>query len=80
MLVSLMLLKRCTAIYAEIKIRRKTHLFKIKKKAKIRNRFSQESHLTQDTAWESDTNTRNSPLQAGGHKAAMNRQDSKKHK
>ena len=55
------------------------------KKAKIRNRYNQVLHLTQDTTWESDKNTRKhniqesqetSPFSAGDHKAAMNRQDS----
>ena len=53
-------------------------------KAKIRARYNQVPHLTQDTTWESDKNTRKhhiqesqdiSPFQAGDHKAAMNRQD-----
>ena len=58
---------------------------KARKKVKIRNRHNQVPHLTQDTTWESDKNTRKhhtqesqeaSPFPAGDHKAAMNRQDS----
>ena len=56
-----------------------------KKKAMIRKRYNQVPHLTRDTIWESDQNTRNhhtqesqevSPFPAGDHKAAWNRQDS----
>ena len=55
------------------------------KKAKIRNRYNQVPHLTRDTIWESDKNTRKyhtkesqevSLFPAGDHKAARNRQDS----
>ena len=65
---------------------------KVRKKAKIRNRYDQVKnrynqvpHLTQEITWESDKNTRKhhtqesqevSPFSAGNHKAAMNRQDS----
>ena len=58
---------------------------KVKKKAKIRNRCNQVPHLTEDTIWESDKNTKKhhiqksqevSPSPAGDHKAARNRQDS----
>ena len=54
---------------------------KVKKKTKIRN---QVPHLTRDTIWQSDKNTRKhltqesqevSSFQAGDHKAATNRQD-----
>ena len=57
----------------------------VSKKAKIRNRYNQVPHLTQDTTWESDKNTRKhhlqesqevSPFPAVDHKAAMNRQES----
>ena len=57
----------------------------VKKKAKIRNRYNQVQHLTRDTIWESDKNTRKhhtqesqevSPFPAGDHKAARNRYDS----
>ena len=52
---------------------------KIRKKAKIRNRYNQVPNLTQDTAWESDKNTGKhhtqdsqmvSPFPTGEHKAA----------
>ena len=33
-------------------------LIKVKKEATIRNRYNQILHLTQDTIWESDKNTR----------------------
>ena len=54
---------------------------KVSKMAKIRKRYDQVTHLTQDTTWESDKNTINitnksqeaSPFPAGDHKAAMNR-------
>ena len=58
---------------------------KVSKKAKIRNQYNQVPHLTQDTTWESDKNTRKhhiqecqevSPFPAGDHKAAMNGQES----
>ena len=58
---------------------------KVRKKAKIRNQYNQVLHLTQDTIWVSDKNTRKHhiqesqeviPFPAGDHKAAMNRQDS----
>ena len=62
-------------------------IYVIKKKVKIRNRYNQVPNLTQDKTWESGYNTRKhhikesqevSPFQAGGHKAAMIRQDSMK--
>ena len=52
---------------------------KERKRAKIRNRYNQVPHLTQDTVWESDKNTRKhhiqdsqevSPFPAGDHKIA----------
>ena len=57
---------------------------KVSKMAKIRKRYDQVTHLTQDTTWESDKNTINitnkrqeaSPFPAGDHKAAMNRCES----
>ena len=58
---------------------------KVRKKAKIRNLYNQVPHLTQDTTWDSDDNTRKYHIQepqevsafpTGDHKAAMNRQDS----
>ena len=54
-------------------------IIKIRKKAKIRNRYNQIPNLTQDTIWEGDKNHKKkevSPFQAGHHKAASNRQDS----
>ena len=63
---------------------------KVKKKANIRYRYNQVQNLTRSTIWESDKTTRKhytqesqkisplSPLTAGGHKAARNRQDSVK--
>ena len=59
--------------------------FCTRKKAKIRDRYNQMPHLTQDTTSESDKNTRKhdiqesqevSPFSAGNYMAAMNRQDS----
>ena len=58
---------------------------KVRKKAKIRNRYNQVTHLTQDTIWESDKHTRKhhiqesqevSPFPTGGHKLARNIHDS----
>ena len=54
------------------------------KEAKIRERYNHVPHLTQDTTWESDSNTINitnkrhevGPFPAGDHKAAMNRRKS----
>ena len=51
---------------------------------KIRKRYNQVPHLTQDTTCKSDKNTINitnksqevSPFLAGDHKAAMNRRES----
>ena len=59
-------------------------LLEARKKTKIRNRYNQVPHLTQDTTWESDKNTRKhhtqesqeaSPFPAGDHKAPINRQE-----
>ena len=52
---------------------------KVQKVAKIRNQYTQVSHLTQDTEWNSDKtqlnitneNQKVSPLPSGYHKAAM---------
>ena len=57
---------------------------KARKTAKIRKRYNQVPHLTQDTTWESNKNTTNvtnksqevSPFPAGDHKAAMDRRKS----
>ena len=59
-------------------------LVKVRKVAKIRNRYNQVPHLTQDTTGESgiiQSNIKNerqevSPFPAGDHKAAMNRRKS----
>ena len=62
-----------------------TFLEKVRKKAKIRYRYQQIPHLTQDTIWKSDKNTRKHhtqesqevcPFPAGDHKTAINRIDS----
>ena len=68
----------------------KSVLTLVRKVAKIRNRYNQVPHLTQDTTWESDKYTIKhqerqevSPFPAGDQKAAMNRQESmtsKRHK
>ena len=61
------------------------YCMKVRKKAKIRNSYNQIPHVTQDTIWESDKNTRKhhmqenqevSPFPACYHKAARNGQDS----
>ena len=61
---------------------------KVSKEAKVRNPYNQVQYLTQDTTWESDKGDKYtikhrtqvgqevSPLPAGDHKAAMNRQES----
>ena len=60
-------------------------ILSVKKEARIRNRYNQVPHLTQDTIWKSDKNVRTyhtqesqevRPLSAGDNKAARNRQDS----
>ena len=54
---------------------------RVSKNANIKNRYNQVPHLTQETTWERDKNTRKhhtqevSPFPAGDHKAAMNRQE-----
>ena len=63
---------------------------KVSKDAKIRNRYNQEPHMTQDTNWKvknSQKETTNksqevSPFPAGDHKAHINRrvQSHSKHK
>ena len=60
---------------------------KVRKEAKIRIRYNQLTHLTQDTTWESNKNTINitnmsqevSTFPAGDHKATRNRHDSTRH-
>ena len=61
---------------------------KVRNGAKIRNRYNQVLHMTQDTtmSWKSDKNTiehnkqepreQSFPFPAGDHKAAMNRRES----
>ena len=60
-------------------------LVKVRMTAKIRKRYNQVTHLTQDTTWESNkkntidiTNKSQevSPFPADDHRAAMNRRDS----
>ena len=51
-------------------------IIKVKKAGKIRIRYNQVSHLTQDTTWEINKNIRNKsqgvrPFPAGEYKAAM---------
>ena len=56
---------------------------KVRKKTRIRNRYDQTPHITQDTTWESDKNAIHhiqeskevSPFTEGNYKAAMNRQE-----
>ena len=57
---------------------------KVRKKVKIRDRYNQVAHLTQDNTWESDKSTRKhhiqesqevSPFPAGDYKASTNRQE-----
>ena len=38
-------------------------IIKVRKKDKIRNRYNQLPHLSQDTTWESDENTRKHHIQ-----------------
>ena len=55
---------------------------KVRKTAKIRNRYNQLPHLAQDTTWESDKKTQlkiSNKSQEGDHKAAMNRCETSKH-
>ena len=59
------------------------HDFKVRKMAKIRKRYNQVPHLTQDTTWESNKNTINitnksqeaSPFPADDRETAMNRRE-----
>ena len=77
------------AIYvklSETNIIENTKCFKVRKAAKIGNRYNQVLHLIQDTTWESDKTQLNitnksqevSLFPAGDHKAAMNRRESMK--
>ena len=60
------------------------HVFKCPHISGFRKRYNQVSHLTQDTTWESDKNTRHhhiqesqnaGPFPAGDQNATMNRYD-----
>ena len=60
------------------------YVFKVKRNAKVRNRYNQVTHLTLDTMWQSDKhtikhNTQESqevrPFPAGDNKTARNIQD-----
>ena len=59
---------------------------KVSKTAKIRKRYNQVPHLTQDTTWErnkttiniTDKNQEVSPFPAGDNTAAMNRRESRR--
>ena len=61
---------------------------RVRKAAKIRNRYFQVPHLSQDTKWESNKIKINitkksrevSPFPSGDHKAAINRSESMKYK
>ena len=62
-------------------------IVKVRVKAKIMNQYNKIPHLTQDTIWESDKNTRKnhtqekqevSPFPAGDHEDSRNKQDSMK--
>ena len=74
-----------TMILTMLNVSDSEFIFIVRKKAKIRNRYNQIPHLTQDIIWESDRNTRKyhiqesqkvSPFPAGDHKAARKRQGS----
>ena len=65
-------------------LKKTVKLCNVREQSKIRKGYNQVSHLTQDTTWERDKNTRKrqtqesqevSPFPAGDKKAAMNRQD-----
>ena len=61
---------------------------KVRKRVKIKNRYNQASHLTQDTNWKVTTlqldianeSQEVSPFQAGDHKASINRRARKYNK
>ena len=65
-------------------VRKALKITKVRKLAKIRKRYNQVPHLTQDTTLESNNNTINitnksqevSPFPAGDHKAAINGRES----
>ena len=77
--------------YSEKRYLRNTVVFcviifhsKVRKKARIRNRYNQVLHLSQDTKWERNKITKNitkksqevSPFPSGDHKAVKNRRES----
>ena len=76
--------------WVKVQIFQNPELLKVSKGAKIRNRYNQVPHLTQDTNWKvtnSQLDTTNesqevSPFPAGDHKAHINRraQRHSKHK
>ena len=63
---------------------RNCNILKVRKTTRIRNRYNQVPHLSQDTKWKSIKITINntnksqevSPFPSGDHKAAMNRRKS----
>ena len=74
-----------TASYCLLDILTYSYLLcKVRKTAKVRKRYNQVLHLTQDITWESNKNTINitnksqevSPFPAGDRNAAMNRRES----
>ena len=71
----------CLMVFLKYVFEKKLILKKVKKKANIRNRYNQVSHITRDNIWKSDKNTRKqytqqsqevSPFPAGDYKAARN--------
>ena len=46
----------CLIISSNSSFRRKKYIIKVRKRTKIRKRFNQVPHLTQDTTWESNKN------------------------
>ena len=52
-------------------------LYTVKNKAKIKNRYNQVPHLTQDTAWESDKNTRKHHIQESQEVSSFPTSDNK---
>ena len=77
-----MVMKKKESIIYDVK--KTASLYKVRKEAKIKKRYNQVPHLTQDTTWESNKNTINitnksqevSPFPAGDYNAAMNRRKS----
>ena len=46
----------CLIVSSNSSFRRKKYIIKVRKRTKIRKRFNQVPHLTQDTTWESNKN------------------------